>query len=57
MVCGLCKKENAHAGMSIILKDINGNTTVQVCQPCLKKLKNAVKSSKPMNIDIYPDKK
>ena len=56
MICGLCKKQNAHAGMSAILKDINGNTTVQLCQPCLKKLKDAVKSSKQMNIDIYPVK-
>ena len=55
MVCGLCKKENYHAGMSMILKDINGNTTVQLCQPCLKKLKTAVKSPKQMVVDIYPD--
>lgn len=55
MVCGLCKKENSHAGMSMILKDINGNTTVLLCQPCLKKLKTAVKSSKQMVVDIYPD--
>lgn len=54
MICELCKKQNARQGMSMILKDINGNTNVNLCQPCLKKLKNAVKNPKPMNIDIYP---
>lgn len=57
MICELCKKQNAHAGMSAVLKDVNGTITVQLCQPCLKKLKTAVKSSKPMNVDIYPDNK
>ena len=42
--------------MGAILKDVNGNTEIKLCQPCLKKLKTAVKSSKPMNIDIYPVK-
>ena len=55
MICELCKKQAAHAGMSAVLKDVNGTTTVQLCQPCLKKLKQAYKSTKPMNIDIYPD--
>lgn len=56
MICELCKKQNAHTGMSMILKDVNGNMTVQLCQPCLKKLKDAVKSPKQMNVDIYPVK-
>ena len=54
MYCELCKRNNATQGMSMILKDINGNMTAQLCQPCLKKLKNAVKNPKPMVIDIYP---
>ena len=56
MYCELCKKNNATQGMSMILKDINGNITVKLCQPCLKKLKTAVKNPKPMVIDIYPEK-
>lgn len=54
MICELCKKQNATNGMSMILKDINGNMSVNLCQPCLKKLKTAVKTPKPMNVDIYP---
>ena len=54
MACGLCKKNNETQGMSAILKDVNGNTTVKLCQTCLKKLKNAVKNPKQMNVDIYP---
>ena len=54
MVCELCKQRNANPRMGAVLKDVNGNMTIQLCQPCLKKLKTAVKSSKPMVIDIYP---
>lgn len=57
MKCELCKTNNATHGMSAILKDVNGNTTVQLCQACLKKLKNAAKSTEPMVIDIYPAEK
>ena len=55
MYCELCKKNNATHGMSMILKDVNGNMTANLCQSYLKKLKNAVKSPKPMVVDIYPD--
>ena len=57
MVCELCKTNNVTAKMSIVLKDVNGTTTVNVCQPCLKKLKTAVKTPGPLVIDIYPEKK
>ena len=43
--------------MGAILKDVNGNTSIVLCQPCLKKLKTAVKSSLPQNVEIYPVKK
>lgn len=56
MLCELCKRNNANPRMGAILKDVNGNTEIKLCQPCLKKLKTAVKSSKPMVIDIYPVK-
>ena len=52
--CELCKKNNAKPGMSMILKDINGNTSANLCQTCLKKLKNGVKSPKQQNVEIYP---
>lgn len=54
MKCELCKVNNATNGMSMRLNDVNGSMTVQLCQPCLKKLKNAVKNPKPMKIEIYP---
>ena len=57
MLCELCKRNSQHPRMSIVLKDINGTMTAKVCQPCLKKLKNAVKNPKPLNIDIYPVEK
>lgn len=38
----------------MILKDVNGNISANLCQPCLKKLKNGVKSPKPQNVEIYP---
>lgn len=57
MICGLCKKNNAANKMSMTLKDVNGNLPVQLCQPCLKKLKDAVKSPNQMVIEIYPVKK
>ena len=56
MLCELCKKNNSKQGMSMLLRDVNGNTNVQLCQPCLKKLKDAVKSPKRMNIEITPEK-
>lgn len=57
MICELCKQKNATKGMGAVLKDINGNTTIDLCQPCLKKLKTAVKSAQPQVVDIYPVKK
>lgn len=54
MKCELCKTNNAHQGMSMRLNDVNGSITVQLCQPCLKKLKNAVKDSRPQTVEIYP---
>ena len=57
MICDLCKQRNATQGMSAVLKDINGNTTVQLCQTCLKKIKNGVKSALPQTVEIYPVKK
>ena len=52
--CELCKQRMATQGMSMILKDVNGNISANLCQPCLKKLKNGVKSPKPQNVEIYP---
>ena len=57
MLCELCKQRNSTQGMGAVLKDVNGNTTIVLCQPCLKKLKTAVKSSQPQVVDIYPVKK
>ena len=54
MKCELCKTNNARQGMSMRLNDVNGSITVQLCQPCLKKLKNAVKDPKPQKVEIYP---
>ena len=52
--CELCKQRASTPGMSMLLRDVNGNMTAQLCQPCLKKLKNAVRSPKPQVVDIYP---
>ena len=52
--CGLCKMNYTTAGMSMKLNDVNGSIVVDLCQPCLKKLKNAVRDSKPQKVDIYP---
>ena len=52
--CGLCKQNNATQGMSMKLNDINGSMVVDLCQPCLKKLKTAVRDPKPQKVDIYP---
>ena len=54
MKCELCKINNAFKGMSMRLNDVNGSVTVQLCQPCLKKLKNAVRDPHPMKVEIYP---
>ena len=54
MKCELCKINNTTHGMSMRLNDVNGSITVQLCQPCLKKLKDAVKNPKPMKVEIYP---
>ena len=54
MKCELWKTNNANQGMSMRLNDVNGSITVQLCQPCLKKLKNAVKDPKPQKVEIYP---
>lgn len=56
MTCGLCKKNNITVGMSMLLRDRNGNMDVQLCQSCLKKLKNGVRNTKPMKVEIYEDK-
>ena len=40
--------------MSMKLNDVNGSMLVDLCQPCLKKLKTAVKNPKPQKVDIYP---
>lgn len=52
--CELCKTNNATQGMSMKLNDVNGSIVADLCQPCLKKLKNAVRNPKPMKVDIYP---
>ena len=57
MICELCKQRMATQGMSAILKDVNGNTSANLCQVCLKKLKTAVRSDQPQNVEIYPIKK
>lgn len=57
MICELCKQRNSTQGMSMVLKDVNGNITVQLCQPCLKKLKTAVRSPEKQVVEIYPEKK
>ena len=54
MKCELCKTNNATKGMSMRLNDVNGSMNVQLCQPCLKKLKTAVKDPKPQKVEIYP---
>ena len=54
MKCELCKVNNTTHGMSMRLNDVNGSITAQLCQPCLKKLKNAVKDPKPQKVEIYP---
>lgn len=55
--CELCKQRASTQGMSMILRDLNGNTQARLCQQCLKKLKNAVRSPQPQVVDIYPVKK
>ena len=57
MNCELCKQRAATQGMGAVLKDVNGNTSIVLCQTCLRKLKNAVKSELPQNVEIYPIKK
>jgi hypothetical protein len=42
--------------MGATLRDVNGNITIQLCQPCLKKLKTAVKSAQQQVVEIYPVK-
>lgn len=54
MKCELCKVNNSTQGMYMRLKDLNGTINVNLCQPCLKKLKNAVRDSKPVRVEIYP---
>lgn len=56
MYCELCKKNNQTNRMGMTLKDVNGNMEVRLCQPCLKKLKNAVKNPRQMVVEIYPVK-
>ena len=54
MKCELCKVNNATKGMSMRLNDVNGNINVDLCQPCLKKLKTAVRDPKPQKVEICP---
>ena len=54
MKCELCKTNNATQGMSMRLRDVNGAMEAKLCQPCLKKLKNAVKNPNPIRVEIYP---
>ena len=54
--CELCKQRSSTPGMGAILKDVNGNTEIKLCQSCLKKLKNGVKSPDKQNVEIYPVK-
>ena len=54
MKCELCKTNNAVQGMSMRLRDLNGAMEANLCQSCLKKLKNAVKNPSPMKVEIYP---
>lgn len=54
MKCELCKVNNAASRMSMRLNDVNGSMTAQLCQPCLKKLKNAVRDPEPKKVEIYP---
>ena len=55
--CELCKQRAATQGMGAVLKDVNGNTSIVLCQQCMKKLKNAVKSPEKQVVEIYPVKK
>lgn len=57
MKCELCKHNEANPRMFITLIDLNGSNKISVCQPCLKKLKNAYKDPKEKSIEIYPIKK
>ena len=53
MLCELCKRNNANPKMRMMMYDINGTMPAQLCQPCLKKLKNAVRDPKPHRVEIY----
>lgn len=54
--CELCKRNNITQGMYLTLIDVNGSNKIKVCQPCLKKLKNAWRGTTPVTIEIYPVK-
>lgn len=56
MKCELCKRTTANPRMFLTLIDINGSNKINVCQGCLKKLKNAWRSKTPVSIEIYPVK-
>lgn len=56
MKCELCKRQTANPRMFITLIDINGSNKANVCQGCLKKLKNAYRNPDPVSIEIYPVK-
>ena len=56
MKCELCKKNDAHPRMFIETYDINGIEKHNVCQLCLKKIKNGFKDKKPQDVEIHPAK-
>lgn len=56
MKCELCKKNNATPGMAIATYDINGVEKFDVCQMCLKKIKNGHKNKNPQDVEIRPAK-
>ena len=54
MKCGLCKKNNTTHGMALATYDVNGVEKFDVCQACLKKIKNGHRDAKPQNVEIRP---
>ena len=56
MKCELCKKNNVTQGMALATYDVNGVVKFQVCQQCLKKIKNGHRDTKPQDVEIRPAK-
>ena len=56
MKCEICKRNNAHPAMFVTLIDVNGAKKLNVCQPCLKKLKVASANPAEKTMEFYPVK-